>query len=413
MKKLLLIPILSFGVSFDSIKKDITNSLAYKISQKKVEIYSQKLNSIKSKNYGSLDLEYDAVHMFEQPYSYVKIPPLIDTKSNLSDKNHFIVELKYSYPLFTGFAISNLIEKSKLELLKEKLNLKNTKRILILQTAQIYSNIYALKEKIRALNFAKEALVSEKEKAIGFYNLGLLDKSKVDEINAKYYEVVADIENTKANKKALLNTLSYILNKKINNIDSIEIYKINKPDFQKRADVKIINQTLKIANKDIEIAKSDNYPKVEFEIALKKEADNMKLDENKYQNIDKSYVGIGIKYNIFSGGETKANMQLAKIAKSSTILFYNDYLNKIKTEYENDIDKYKGLQYQLKAAQKEIISRESYFEYIKAKFNEGLADSSDLNDAISKLALAKAKKEAIKAELFFISIKLQVNGGEV
>jgi septal ring factor EnvC (AmiA/AmiB activator) len=87
-------------------------------------------------------------------------------------------------------------------------------------------------------------------------------------------------------------------------------------------------------------------------------------------------------------------------------------MNKIKTDYKNDKQTLRALYTQLNAAKEEIKARESYYEYIKAKFDEGLADSSDLNDAIAKLATARAKKEAIIAKIFFLDIKLKINGGD-
>jgi len=212
----------------------------------------------------------------------------------------------------------------------------------------------------------------------------------------------------------LLQTLSYLINKPVKEIDGIiDLNRLNfKPDFNKRPDVKAIKETLKISGEDIKLAKSSYYPQVGLQIGLKREADNLGLSDNDYQNIDKSYVAIGIKYNIFNGGETKAKVQMAKIAKLSRAIFLKDYLNKIKTDYENDLNTYNALFYRLKAAQQEIKARKSYYEYIKAKFDEGLADSSDLNSVIAKLAEAKAKRDAIKAKIFLLNVKLKLNGGE-
>ena len=422
---ILLLPIFLNAESFNEIQKDIINSLKYKMQQQKVKIYEQKLKSIKAKNYGSLDIEYNAVHLFKQPVMKMDTmqPVAVDSTTNqlvftpthselpMADKNHFVGVIKYSYPLFTGFAISNLIDKAKLELIKEKLNLENVKRELILNTAEIYSNIYALNSKIYALKKAKEALLNAKEKAEGFYKEGLINKSGLDDIGAKYFEIVASIKETKAQKQALLNLLSYVVNKKINKIDGITIKNIKcAPNFQNRPDVKAIKETLKISDKNIELAKSKYYPQIGIEAGLKKEADNIALNENDYQNIDKSYIALGIKYNIFDGGAKKADLQMAKLAKNAEVLFYNDYLNKVKTEYQNDLNTLKALYSQLNAAKEEVKARESYYEYIKAKFNEGLSDSSDLNDAIAKLASSWAKKEAIKAKIFFLNIKLRLNG---
>jgi len=430
MKKfsmVLLIGGVLWAENFTQIKNEITNSLSYKLAQKKVQIYEKRLKSVKAKNYGSLDLEYNAVRFFNEPemklntLQPVAVAPdgvhLIyqEVKASLpvADKSHFTGEIRYSYPLFTGFGITNLIKKSELELIKQRLELKNVKRELILNAAKLYSSVYALKCNVNALNSAKKALNTAREKAEALYKEGLINKSSVDEINAKYYEVIADIKNLNSQKESLLNTLSYLLNKKIDSIDGITVEKTAfSPHFDKRPDVMAIKETLKISDTDIKLAKSKLYPQVGFVAGLKREADNFVLTKNDYQNIDKSYLGIGIKYNVFNGGATKSEVETAKIAKASAALYYKDYLNKIKTDYKNDLNSYNALFFRLKAAKEEVKARESYYEYIKAKFNEGLADSSDLNDAIAKLAAAKAKRDAIKAQIFFLGVKLKYDGGE-
>jgi len=423
---ILIFPFCLNAESFNEIQKDITNSLKYKMQEKKIKIYEEKLNSIKAKNYGTLDLEYNAVHLFKQPVMKMDSmqPVKADTTTGnlvyvpvhselpMADKNHFTGVLKYSYPLFTGYAISNMIEKSKLELIKEKINLENVKRVLTLNAAELYSNIYALKAKINALEKAKAALLSAKEKAESFYKEGLLNKSSVDEIDAKYYEIIASIKESEAQKSSLINLLSYLINKKISKIDGVNVEKYNlPPKFENRPDINAIKETLKIRDKDIKLAKSKYYPQIGVEAGIKREADNIVLSNNDYQNTDKSYIALGVKYNFFDGGEKKATLEMAKLAKTTQMIYYNDYLNQVKTEYQNDLDTLKALFVRLKAAKEEIKARESYYEYIRAKFEEGLADSTDLNDAIAKLANARAKKEAIKAQIFFLNVKLKLNGG--
>jgi len=423
---LMFFPFILSAENFTQIKSEITNSLKYKMQEKKIKIFEEKLKSVKAKNYGTLDLEYNAVHLFKQPVMKMDSmqPVKADTTTGnlvyvpvhselpMSDKNHFTGVLKYSYPLFTGFAITNMIEKSKLELIKEKINLNNVKRVLTLNAAKLYSNIYALKAKINALEKAKAALLSAKEKAESFYKEGLLNKASVDEIDAKYYEIIALIKETKAQKSSLLNLLSYLINKKVSKIDAISVQKYNlPPKFENRPDIKAIKETLKIKDKDIKLAKSKYYPQIGVEAGIKREADNVVLSDNDYQNIDKSYIALGVKYNLFDAGEKKATLQMAKLAKSTYMIYYKDYLNQVKTNYQNDLDTLKALFYRLKAAKEEVEARESYYEYIRAKFEEGLEDSSDLNDAIAKLAEARAKKEAIKAQIFFLNVKLKLNGG--
>ena len=172
-------------------------------------------------------------------------------------------------------------------------------------------------------------------------------------------------------------------------------------------------KNLDLADVNVKIQKSAFYPEVGFEAALRKEADNLFLSKNKHQNIDKSYIGIGIKWNLYNGGGDKANLEGAKIQKINAFLFYKNYLNQAKTDLKNDLRELKALKFRLRAAADEIKARSVYYEKIRAKFNEGLADSVDLNDAIARLAAAKAKKEYIKSQIFFYTIKARLDGGNL
>jgi len=410
MKKIFfLLPVFIMAENFTQISNLINNSLKIKMQKQKIEIYSHKMQAQKGLDYGSLDVSYNYSHLKYNPIMRTKIPGM--TQMKVGDKDNYSFELKYSYPLFSGFAISSNIEKSKLQKIKEELNLKNIKRILTLQSGQIYANIYALKEKLKALQKAKKAVISAVDLSKALFEEGLLNIPSLEDIKAKKYEIQAEISNTKSQISSLLNSLSYILNKKIVLISSLEDIKIKTPNFENRADVKAIKTTLKIADKDIKLAKSKFYPQIGLQVGIKREGTNAKITQNDYQNIDKSYIALGINYNIFSGGTDKAMLEMAKIQKLSAIIYYNDYLNKIKTDYENDKFALNALKSELKASLKEVKARESYFHYMKDKFKEGLVCATDLDDSISKLAKARAQKSFIESQLFFTKLTLKLNGG--
>jgi len=430
MKRLLLIlPLLLSAESFNDLVKKIDNSLILKIAKKDILIQKKKLNEMKAKNYGKLDLSYNYAHLFSTPEMKLNslqpiaaknagsapIYPLIfqniHTTMEMGSKENYIASLIYSYPIFTGFAVSEGIEIEKLNLIKSKLKYQNIKRNLILKAADLYSGIYALKAQIKALNEAKKALLLAKEKAIALYKEGLLNKSNADEIDAKYYEIDAKLKEVKSKKNQLLNLLSYILNYKVNSIEFLPSLTLKKPDFLNRPDVKEILTTLKISKHAIKLAKSSFYPKLFFQGGIKREAQNLTLSKNRHQNIDKSFVAISLQYNIFNGGADKTKIEEAKLNNLKATIYFNDYLNKIKTDYKNDLLMVNSLKSRLLSAKKEIKARKSYYEYIKAKFNEGLADVVDLNSAISKLAEAKAKKAYVKSQIFFYILKANIDGG--
>jgi len=430
MKRLFFIlPILIMADSFNDLVKKIDNSLILKIAKKDILIQKKKLDEAKAKNYGKIDLTYTYSHLFSTPEmklnslqpiaaknagnapTYPLIYQNIHSEMEVGSKENYIASLIYSYPIFTGFAVSEGIEIEKLNLIKSKLKYQNIKRNLILKVANLYSNIYALNVEIKALNEAKKALLLAKEKAIALYNEGLLNKSNVDEIDAKYYEIDAKLKEVKSQKNQLLNLLSYILNYKVNNIEFLPGLTLKKPDFTNRPDVKEILTTLKISKHAIKLAKSSFYPKLFFQGGIRREAENLTLSKNKHQNIDKSFIAISLQYNIFNGGGDRVKVEEAKLNNLKATIYFNDYLKRVKTDYKNDLLMINSLKSRLLSAKKEIKARRSYYEYIKAKFNEGLADVVDLNEAISKLAEAKAKEEYIKSQIFFYILKAKIDGG--
>jgi len=430
MKKLLfLIPLFLSAESLNDLVSKIDNSLLLKIQKKEVLLQKTKLKEINAANYGKIDLSYTYSHLFDTPELKMDSPqpvaaenagssplyPLvyqnINTTMNVGSKENYIGELTYSYPLFTGFEITDAVKIQKLNVIKSKLKLENLKRNLILKTAELYSGIYSLNKKINALKEAQKALKSAKEQALALYKEGLLNKSNADEIDAKYYEIEAELKQTIAQKEKLINLLSYVLNYKVKNVTSLPYITLKKPDFLNRPDVKVIITTLKISKNAVKLADSNFYPKIFFQVGIKKEAQNFTLSKNNYQNIDKSFVALSLKYNLFSGGADKAKREEAKLNVIKAELYFNDYLKKVKTDYKNDLLIINSLKSRLISAQKEIKARESFYKYIKAKFDEGLADVVDLNSAISKLAAAKAKKEAIKSEIFFYTLKADIDGG--
>ncbi len=414
MKKMILlsIPFMLFAYSFQELTSLVNNSLIIKQQRQYIKIQKAKIGISKAKNYGSLDASYNATYFQDSPAIKINIA---GTKEIIQSglKDNYIGAITYSYPLFNGFAINANINKAKLHFIKAKLKLKDDKRVLILNIAKLYSLIYAKKELIKALQFSKIALLNAKSQIKLSFIQGLVDMHEVDNINAKYYELIAKLQNIKTQKNNLLRTLSYLVNKQILSISTLPtLKKVNFliPRISSRADVLVIQKELAIDNQNIKIAKSRFYPTVEAQVAIKRVANLVQLNKNYYQNKNQSYVAIEIKYNIFNGDADKSTLEAKELQKLSTTTFYDNYLKNILKNYYNNVNNYKALKIRLTAVQKAKIASKSYFTYMQARFKQGLISSIDLNYAISELAKSNAEVAQIKADLFFLHETLLLNG---
>lgn len=414
MKKLILlcIPLLLCADNFQELVHLANHSLKMKQQKEQIKIQQANVKVSKAQNYGTLNLQYNATRFEQNPTIKINIAGA-KQKIQSGKRSNYSGALVYSYPLFHGFAIDANIARSKLQLIKERLTLKNIKRVLVLKLARLYASVYAQQKLIDALEFSKQAVLSAKNQIDMSYRQGLIDRHEVDNMNAKYYAVIADIHQAKSTKDELLAILSYIVNHNITTIGQlppVKLLNFNHPSIATRADVMAIQQELNIADEGIELAKSRFYPTVNLQVAARRVANLAMLNKNYYQNKNQSYIGIEIKYNLFSGGADKAQMQASQLQKLKTDTFYHDYLNDATTTYYNDLKQFNTLKFELKAAIQEKIASESYYSYMAARFQQGLVNSVDLNYAISQLASSKAKIAQIQANLFYTYETLVLDG---
>jgi len=104
---IIFFPIFIFAYSFNELVSMIENSYPYKIAENRFLISQKELEVIKSLNYGKMDMNYNVIKLKETPTINLNNIPM-----QIGDKNSFIGEIKYSYPIFTGYNISYNIKKS-------------------------------------------------------------------------------------------------------------------------------------------------------------------------------------------------------------------------------------------------------------------------------------------------------------
>ena len=420
MKKIIifLLPVLIFSAELKDIVKGIDDSLLVKSSKTKTEALKKMVGVYEGKNYPSIDLDFKAIRLKDRPTATFSLPLMPSLTTPVGTKNNVSLELGFVYPVFTGYAVSNMIEKAKLELVKSKLKTKNLQRELYLKSIMLYSNIYALSKAVNATKEAIKALDISLEKANKLYKNGLINLSEVYNIKAKRYDVIAAKETLKAKKEALINTLFYISGVKIGNnlklVKSARLKKeksIIKSALKNREDINILKKELDISKREIKLAKSKFYPTVAIMGGIKKQGDSLRLNGNGYSNADESYIGLGIKWNIFDGFSKNKATEASRLKKEATLLYLNDYIQKVKTEIENSFFILKSLKAKLSAAKEQLKSQKEYYKLIKGRFENALSSADELSRAIAALAKAKANVQQYKAKIFFQRYKIILQAG--
>ncbi|BCD68537.1 TolC family protein [Nitratiruptor sp. YY09-18] len=384
----------------------VNNSLLLQQAGKLTEASKKMVQAAQGKNLPTLDVSLQVIHLKDTPTMYLHMPRTPVMALPMGKQEQWQGELRLTYPLFSGFAITAATQKAKLEYEKAKLKKDDLKRNLYMQTTMLYSSIYALKQKLQALQRAKKAIDLAYKKAQGFYNKGLLAPSELYNIQAKKYKIAADITQTKGQITALFNNLSYLLNIKISTTDELtslpmpQKSQILQSALQQREDLLALYKSLGIDQEDIILAKSTYYPKIALFAALKKHGDSMALNGDGFTNADQSYVGAAVQWNLFSGFSDKQRVEAAKMKKAATTLQIAEYKQRITTNIENAFVKLTALKQKLKSATSQVKAQLEYYKLTQGRFDNQLASADELSRSIADLAAARAQKAAIEAQIF-------------
>ncbi len=410
---LLVLPILLVSGDFKEMISKIDSNTLLKSQQEKTKSLESLEKAAKAKDSLRVDLLVDAIRLKDEPtvtFSLIPNTPAstfpMGTKSNLS------AELRFSYPLFTGYLIGANIEKSKLEVIKSKLQSKNLKRKLYSQAIELYGKLYSINGAIKANKDALNAVEKSYKKAKAMYKNGLLNMAEVYNIEAKKFNLLSKEKELSYSKKRVKNLIYYLCNYKIDDNIRLTLPKTKdqnstiKEALKQREDIKAIKNSLKINDQDIKAVKSKYYPKIALIGGIKKVGDNLKFNGDGHRNADESYVGISFRWNLFDGSEKSYQKEALLKKKIATTLYLLDYEKLIATNIKNNFLELNSLKYRQKALLSELKSKQEYFKLVKGKFENALSSADELSRAIANLSQTKAKLKEIEAKIFIIKQKI-------
>jgi len=414
---IILLPALVFGTNLKDVIKGIDTNPLLKSQNAKIKSLGYLLDDAKSYNKPKINLEVNTIRLEDTPTATFYIPNMPPFEVPVGTKDNVIVDLEFSYPIFSGFAISAGVNKAKLALVKEKLKRDDLKRKLYLKTVELFTSLYSLNQAIKAQTKAKDAIEDSLKVAKGMYENDLLGVSKLYNIEAKKYEVIALLQKLKFQKKIVQEKLYKLTKKRVDTVglDSLKIeqdpQKLFKKALKYREDLKVISKDLGIIKEDIKAVKSGYYPKVALIGALKRESDDFSLSSNGYTNPNKSYVGVNLSWDLYSGNSTSSKKEALKAKKEALKFYLRDYKESVFTTLKSLLFELKSYKALLNASQKEIKAQRKYLDLTREKFKNSLVSSDELSRAILSYYQALSKKEDIRSKIFYLKNRLGLEVG--
>ena len=319
--------------------------------------------------------------------------------------------------IFNGLQNIQQIYKSNLSILSSKYQLNDMKDDISLLIANSYLQILFNKENLSIQEsyskIAQEELVISKER----FNSGFIPKGDVLELEANLATSEQNLIIAKNNY-----TLSKLALAQLLRITNFYDFKIEEKEYiipdtrildsdintiyhaalKTRNDIKLAETNLKIATKDLSIAKSQLLPSISAFYSYNSRvifdnpaSFNNQLDANAGENF-----GLQITVPIFNRMTNNVNVQINKIKKEKS--FYT--LEQTKLDLENTINEayYNTLAAKktYEAAQKTLFARETSYKNAKERFNNGAINTFDFLQAQQRFE--NAQSDFIKTKYDFI-----------
>ena len=375
----------------------------------KSQAYEKLYEAQKSLDYPSLDLTYSGTYLKEKPVMYMQSSfPLLPSGSALQiqSQNQYKGTLRLSYALFSGFAVSSLIDKAKYEAKKEALAAEDTKRNLYLGVVALYAKALSFKHLIDSQKIALEATQKSYDKAKAFYELGLIAPSQLYRLEAALNAAKSRLLEIQNSYKVALTQLSALVGKEIIQIQElpqihiVSLKTLTQEALTKRPDLLALSMMVHKQQSQIALAKSSYYPSVALFVQASQVGDGVDLNGDGFTNKDRSAAGFVINYNLFNGLKSSNEIQAAQAAKLSAETMLHSYADKVRSEVKASYLTYTSLQAQKKALEAQLKAQLSYEKLVLGEFENQMADADKLSRAIAASAMARSALIALNTKLY-------------
>ncbi len=295
-------------------------------------------------------------------------------------RNHFQSKLTYMVPLFTGF---KLTQYEKISKAMERMSAIESKQIVnekIFQTKKVFYDITLVENYIQNLNSIKSDIDKLENIIKAFMSEGYAKDTDLLEVQAKKAEIESYLNQAKLNRDLAYQFLEFLIGEDVSSIEhtqelaSLPTLSVDEM-VQKSFDMQKAKLGVKITEMNVKLQKSGYYPEIG---AFGEYGSSDNVPFNDFWDKDFYTIGAQLKWNIFNGGETSAQVQKAKIERFKMAEQYRMAKRGIALKIKQIITEVKSKDFDVTAKKRELDFAKRVYEHYQAKYREGLAKISDV-----------------------------------
>ncbi len=399
----------------------LENNIQIKQQNLNTQYYENQVSQAKSNRLPSLNAQIGNDNSFGRSLTYLNTYKNVNSSSITGGAGA-------NFTIFNGFQITNTIDKQELDLQATLKDLKKAKDDMMLNIAGMYLQILFAEELVSVAEAQIEVTKQQLGRTRQLVDAGSLAKGALLEIEAQLAREELQMVNEKNNLQ-----LSYLGLYQMLELPISESFKIEKPNLPEvkanismansidvfnnalnvRPEIQAAQLRVKSAEKELEIAKGNQYPSLTFN------ANYYNLYNNQYQypdpplgtgenitfsdqlkNNSRSSIGLTISIPIFNRFQVRNGISNAKLQISDYQYRLQTTSNTLRKEIEQAYTNAIAALNRYISSEKAVESMEEAFRYVEEKFNVGMVNSVDYN--LQKTQLTATQSQLLQAKYEYI-----------
>jgi len=400
----------------EAVKLGIENSKNLKIDAAKIEESTAQLLEAKNNQLPSLKLEATYLHLFS-PNVNLKTESA-GAANSLKINDVMYASANLSYSIYAGGRIKYGIQSAEYLVEASKLSAENDKEAIAYNISQAYNNLFKASQIIKVLEENLSASQKRDETFLKLENNGLMarnDRLKAQLQTSNIELQLLDAQNNYSIANINMDLLLGLSENTILKVDEDYINEIseNQPvsyylsqALQYRKDLQALDYQRKAANLGTKAAKAENLP------SLAITGGYVAADIPGFVTITNAInIGLGVSYNL--DNLWKKNSSLLKSqAREKQLEANNELLNDhIKLELNKDFQNSNLAKKKIEVYERALEQATENYRITKNKYDNGLANITDLLEADAALVGAKVNVINSRADAALAYKKLLQTSG--
>ncbi len=321
--------------------------------------------------------------------------------TTISGHDDYRWDLNIHQPIFYGGLLWNKYKAAKLDVDLANLAFSQARNDIIKETKiafyQVLKNIKLLQEAKAALKRLEAQLSDVKE----FFNIGLRPKTDLLQSQVELSQGRLQLVKARHELELSRNRLNLILKRPLdsplNLRDELEESKLDlglevlyKLAFSVRPEVLQAEKAVEKAARQVKIAKSDFFPRVDLTATYSKEGITPDVSDNPYGDHDMAQVMVNATWELFSWGRSRDKVAAAEARLRQATTSLQDVKDHVRFEVKNAFMLWKDAKEGVKVAKSALRHAHEDYELNRARYRQQLASNTDALDAQSRLTRARS-----------------------